>query len=177
VRALAPILLLAAGCASPDIDVRTTPTPGADFGNRKTYAWALREASGDKRLDDKFLADAVEESTDKFMADRGLRKTDGKPDFVLKHNILISRETVVEEGGSDIYGEDWYGPARGRAPDEVEVKEFQVGTLILDAIDPRTNQRLWRGWAKAQLYVNPSQAQTERRIREACRRMLAKFPD
>ncbi|MHC4959609.1 MAG: DUF4136 domain-containing protein [Planctomycetota bacterium] len=170
------LLAFVAACASPDIEIKTTPTPGADFGQLKTYAWKARKPSGDKKLDDEFLGDAVEDSVDKHLASRGFTKVASKPDFELGHLIVLSRETVVEEGGSDIYGEDSYGPARGRAPNETEVKEYKIGTLIVDAFEPGGTRRLWRGWAKAQLYINPSPSHTERRIREACQRMFKRFP-
>ena len=59
----------------------------------------------------------------------------------------------------------------------VRVLENEVGTVVLDVVDARTNRLIWRGWAQNSiegLLDHPQRFQ--KRINEAVTRMFARFP-
>jgi hypothetical protein len=60
---------------------------------------------------------------------------------------------------------------------DVPTREWEVGTLVLDLVDSRTNLVVWRGWA--QNSVQPMLENRDRMaetINKAVERMLERFP-
>jgi hypothetical protein len=56
------------------------------------------------------------------------------------------------------------------------VNQYEVGTLLVDFIDPATKRVIWRGTAQSR--VNESRDPEERQalLRAAVERLLAQFP-
>ena len=67
------------------------------------------------------------------------------------------------------YGGYWGGGG-------VDVYQYTEGTLILDLIEAKSKQLVWRGMAQGTIDENASPEQRERRLNEAVMRMLANFP-
>jgi len=144
----------------------------ADFSHYRTYAWGPADALpiGDPRLDNNpifrdYLQGAVE---------RGLHK----------HNLLLVTESdrpdlLVHVHGSvrnvfDVHGADRnHGAVVGN---EINVVDYEEGTLVIDMVDARTNQLVWRGWAIDSLSgILDSQARMEKKLNEAVMIMFASF--
>jgi len=72
---------------------------------------------------------------------------------------------------------------RGRTPwsaffyrDQSDVTTYEAGTLVLDIVDTRTNDVIWRGWARDSVEgVLDNQDKMVRQISEAVERMLARL--
>ncbi len=76
------------------------------------------------------------------------------------------------------YGYPWgpfYGPSVAAVP-ETYVREYEEGSLILDVVDAKAKQLVWRGTAEAELSDNPSASDTRQRIDEAVGQVLSRFP-
>ena len=54
--------------------------------------------------------------------------------------------------------------------------EYLQGTLVLDIIDARTNELIWRGWANTVLDHDPEPEEVHMYVNEAVRKMLEEFP-
>ena len=66
----------------------------------------------------------------------------------------------------------WTGPGRT----EIIVREYEVGTLLLDILDPGERSLLWRGSGNARVRESSDPAQRERQINEAVKNILRRFP-
>ena len=65
---------------------------------------------------------------------------------------------------------DWYYGGR------TFVSQYEEGTLLLDFVNPKSNQLMWRGSAKATVMENASPEKREARINEGVQKILAQFP-
>lgn len=136
-----------------------------DFSRYRTYAWADTKVkvSGDANpvYKDPIAQDRIRMSIDQELAQRGLRKVTGRPDFYVTTHFYIddAERTVsnppvggagygypyaVSYGGGFIpvnYGY-YYTPAYYQT---YRTEQYKQGTLIIDFIDSRTNNLVWRG--------------------------------
>jgi hypothetical protein len=145
----------------------------ANFAEYRTYAWGPADAlpTGDPRLDNNpFFKDHVEGAVEKSLAARGLaRAQTGTPDLLLHYHASVTQRLDV----------DSMDRRRGYCSGDCapRVTEYEQGTLVLDVVDARTNRLVWRGWAQDTIDgVLEDQALMERKIDEAVRRMMARFP-
>jgi hypothetical protein len=53
--------------------------------------------------------------------------------------------------------------------------QAEIGTLVIDIIDPGSKTVIWRGWGRAD--VNRTPAQTEQLIQTIVAAILGNFPD
>ncbi len=65
------------------------------------------------------------------------------------------------------YG-SYYGSSR--------VREYVEARLVLDVVDARTNELIWRGWATDDLDRNPRPEAVQQYIEEAVEQILERFP-
>ena len=61
---------------------------------------------------------------------------------------------------------------------EPRVSDYEEGTLVVDAVDARTNRVVWRGWAQSNVNgVIDNQDRLAAQINEAVTRMMERFPN
>ncbi len=182
--ALVSIAVLSLACAS--VRVRTDYDDAIDFSKLKSFAWLdppLREASrdeggqgGDPFTQNTLLDKRVRDEVEGWLLSHGYRLAGEReePDFLLRYEFT-SREVyrdspVTVSGGFGSYGSGvGIGSGVGYSPSGGS----QEGTLILDVIDPATEQLSWRGWGTTQLrdsHIGPE------RIRETVGAVLERFP-
>ncbi len=156
------LMVLAASCypitVSHDYDI------DADFSQLKTFDWmpdpagtinSLPEVIASSTLIDKRIKGAVNSQ----LAAKGFQPVEKNPDFRVVYYLSVKEKL-----------RDWGINYDGR------VREIQQGTLVLDFVDPRSMEIIWRGVAKRTLDTNPSPEKTEKNINEAVRKLLANFP-
>src|SRR5207302_7301501 len=82
-----------------------------------------------------------------FLA-RGYQMSDA-PDFLVAYYASAKEKLQINDWGYG-YGvyPRWWGWGAGVAPQET-VDQYTEGTVIVDVIDPRTKELLWRGVGKA----------------------------
>jgi len=181
--ALASVAVLSLACQS--VRVRTDYDDAIDFAPLQTYAWLdppLREASrdeggqsGDPFTQNTLVDKRVRDEVGTWLAAHGYRAAaEGEePDFLVRYE-LVSREVtrdspVFVTGGFGHYGYGHGGTGIGYSGSTT----YQEGTLILDVIDPATQQIAWRGWGTAQM--RDPQMSPER-LRKTVAAILARFP-
>jgi hypothetical protein len=182
--ALASLAVLSLACAS--VRVRTDYDAAIDFAPLKTYAWLdppLREESrdeggrgGDPFTENTLVDKRVRDEVEAWLGSHGYRAAaEGEePDFLVRYE-LVSREVtrdspVFVTGGFGHYG---YGYGGGTGIGYSGSTTYQEGTLILDVIDPATQQIAWRGWGTAQM--RDPQMSPER-LHKTVTAILARFP-
>ena len=184
------VLLLAwlSACA-PAVNVEQQP--GINFANYRTYAWADTEVQtqGDQNplLRSSIAQERIRQAIEGELSQRGLRRVERNPDFYLTTHLYVEQaeRTVtnpppagyaypyaVRYRGALLpvnYGY-WYSPAYYQT---TRTEQYREGTLVLDFIDAKTHNLVWRG-SMADPVDDP--ARLGRQFSEAAKDILEKFP-
>lgn len=173
-KALYPILLLVfISRCSPDIQAYTDYDPDYDLWTYRTFDWAQKMNVEQNQnplyyneLNDKRIKRAVRNQLEK----RNYQLTATSPQLILHYHIIVEDKSVlVTEPFGYSYGPYWMkGPKQTYA--------YTQGTLILDLMDTRSNQLVWRGWAVAAVDEIDSPEKIEKLVETAVRKMFVKFP-
>lgn len=181
------LVAVSGGCAT--LEVQTEYDPRADFSGFETWVWMPREpaATGDPSLDNAILHSRIRAVVEEQLALQGYRKlSSATPDFLVTFHTAIDQRLDVStvdrsyprHGGGPYGGSGRWGPGGGWVySSETRVREYELGSLILDIADNRTRDLVWRGFAQAEVgQRSQDQARRDERLREAVRRMLEQFP-
>ena len=104
------------------------------------------------------------------MAAKGIRKTTQDPDILVAFHTGVKDKVNVQNWG---YG---YGGGWGWGGGDVTTVNYQEGTLILDFINPKTKNLMWRGVGKGVLPGRTTPEKSEKNINNAVSKILAKYP-
>jgi hypothetical protein len=163
--ALAALALPA--CAS--MSVRSYLERRVDFAQYRTYDWAAddRLVTGDPRLDNNpFFLDRLHADVERQLASRGFEKTTlPAPDLRVHYHASVTERLNIETEPVTAF-------CAGCLP-----YVYQAGTLVLDLVDTRTGQLVWRGWAEGSIEgVIDDQAAMEKAIDDAVARIVERVP-
>jgi hypothetical protein len=145
-------LLVLVGCStiqvSEDFDRR------APFTTYKTFDWM---AKPEKMPDtargavdrNPLLGKRIQDVTNEILADKGLAPAKENPDILINYYVGF-KERVDITGWGYWYGPRWgyYWPYLGATDDYA----YTQGTLVLDFVDAKTHELVWRGVADKALY-------------------------
>lgn len=184
----APVIVLAAlisGCSSMKISYDVDPQ--ANFAGLKTYQWIKEPPipTGDPRIDgNTILATRIQEAVDTGLAARGFRTVASDPDFLVAYHVSLDRRQSVQTLNRYYgYGPGWgygygasYRPGYWAGAPETYVYEYEEGTLILDIVNPKNKELMWRGSAQDEVHFTSTPEKDQTRLDEAVHKMLLKFP-
>ena len=147
--------------------------PGVDLTKYKTYAWSKDVASPNP-----ITQQIVISSVDSQLAAKGLRKVDTDPELTVV--IFGSTESDIH-----VANPSW-APSLNSITTGVGVPSqswlVTKGTLVVDMLDTKTKNSVWRGQATQTLDRGPTgdkvkDAKTvEKPIRNAVKKMFKQFP-
>jgi hypothetical protein len=171
-------VIAAISCST--VRVETDYDPDADFGGLSTYAWMPHPpaVSNDPLLHNSLLDSRVRSSVDKEMAAKGIRKVSAaKASFLVNYYINLEQKIRVDTIPVATYGYG-YGVNRryGGMAAETQVQQYEVGTLILDIVDPKKSELLWRGSGSTRVGRANTPEDKQKKVDEAVTKMLAEFP-
>ena len=139
-----------------------------DVRQFQTYGWPSRTDLESKNnplfyneLNDKRIKKAV----DIQLQAKGMKKVDENPELIVHYHIVVEDKTSVT---TDPYG--FYGPYWGRS----SLYQYNEGTLIIDFMENKTNNLVWRGWATSITEDNSSEL-SEETLMKAVTGILEKF--
>lgn len=170
---LIPVLILLSGCSGMRITTDFDQT--YNFSNLRTYAWmeGKRSRPTDPSVDTSLLETRVKNAVDAELAMKGYEAVPAdQADFHVGYHAAV-RSKIDAYTMSNFYG---YRPGWGAGYSDVHVYEYDEGSLVLDIVDPDTNNLLWRGGAQAEVGDWDTPEKREARIREAVARILSRFP-
>ncbi|MCA1798860.1 MAG: DUF4136 domain-containing protein [Xanthomonadaceae bacterium] len=177
------LLLLAVGAlaACAVQRVATDYDSAVPFHQLESFAWlepAFDEVQ-DPVLDSALLGRKIQRAAMNELVGRGYIAvhSDADPDFFITYHTT-SRERIRDSGGISLGIGIGGGYRRSRHSIFVgdhfgRVESYQEGTLILDVINARTRDLIWRGWMRGSMH--PSRY-TDEAVDTAVREILAEFP-
>ncbi len=165
IAALAAFVVSLTGCSS--TRVKTDFDPEARFGDFKTVAFhprAGKTKAKEQGRDAPLLERRIERALQAELTKKGLSFVEAKDaDVIVAFHAQIKTKR-------DVWVAD-YGWRRGWGR-SVHVSEYPVGTLVVDLIDGRTRELVWRGTAKGAV----DEEDTEESVRDAVRELLKEYP-
>jgi hypothetical protein len=180
-------LLIGMLCSCSTMQITSDYDPSGHFSGLKTYDWhpVPQKPTGNPRLDNTLLENRIRNAVESQLGQQGYQKlTTGTPDFWIGYHVAIENKIDVTTMNQYYnYPPGWayrnYGVpynAPGVTVTQTQAYEYEQGTLILDIVDPQTQQLIWRGSAQAELDRTASPEKREKRLKDAIRRILERFP-
>jgi hypothetical protein len=185
-------LALGGGLSACTSAVNVEQRADVNFAKYRTFDFANTEVktSGDQNplLNSPIAQDRIKQAIAGELAKRGLREVEASPD------IIVTTHTFVEKAERTVYdtypGANyaypyavgyrgrflpinygyWYTPSYYSQP---RTEQYREGTLIIDFIDARTNNLVWRG-SMADPVDDPARLGTE--FSKSAKDILDKFP-
>lgn len=172
------LAIAVSGCTSA-IQVNTMVAPEANFTTQRTFrvleAPVRRDGRPTTGADDPMVNNsiahrALRERITRAVTARGYTLVESEPDLVIAF-YASAREAL------DVSAWDHGYPIRSRWPRpayQQVVTEVTEGSVVVDVIDPRTQELLWRGEGKTRLSDDP--AENVKELARAAAEVVKKFP-
>ncbi len=177
------LLLFVVGCST--IRVSTDFNPTYDFTKLRTYAWLDNDkaVSSDARVNNDLIVDRVRRAVENSLAAKGYTKIDAaSADFVVSWFGAIDTKLQVDSidhfyspyGYGALVRDPYWNGTRGVRT--TTTREYEVGTLIVDILDPSERKLIWRGSGTDRIGSNNSPEKVTKGINEAIAAIMASFP-
>jgi len=169
------------GCSS--VRINSDFDPAADFSSIHTYSWKKVHIQGDALAANPLLYKSIAKAIDRYLQARGFQETDR-----MTADVLVAihagvkekmRMTQMGHGTRAYYSDPWKRPLRGRGGpygSRVDVSYYTEGTLIIDIVERKKQELIWRGLGTGIVHATSNQKKKSRAIDEYVRRILDQFP-
>jgi len=148
-----------------------------DFSNVKTFQW--QQPSAPSLADENpFMHKFIEESIETELQNVGFVKTEENPDVYVTYHGSVNTEVSYRSSSFGFsvgsYGMGPWGGMSGvsAGPTHTTTQEVQTkkGTLVVDIVDAKEKQLVWRGTASG-ILISDSQEKTEKAVGKAIQEM------
>jgi hypothetical protein len=144
-------------------DVSYDYDKSVNFSALKTYAWAP-----DGNIQDELTHKRITAAVDAQLAAKGLRRVEAgaTPDVIVTYRAGVRQE--LEVNGYTGYRVNRWSSAR--------VQQVPVGALVVEMLDAKTKDVVWRGIATKDLDVDASPEKREKNLNKAVEKLFKKYP-
>ncbi len=157
-------VVLALSCSS--INVSHDYDPQANFNNLKTFSWL----SFPKKADvNQLVVRRIRDAVTAELEAKGLRIS-SNPDFLIAMHGATKEKLDIQDWGYSTPRAAYWGQR------DISVQQYTEGTLILDFVDAKSKQMIWRGVASGAVDPGATPEQRTKRINDGVAKLLAKFP-
>ena len=173
-------------CSS--VSVSTDFDQASDFSQLKNYQWKpgnIPITNTDPRIANNLMDIRIRSTIDRQLASQGFIKQYGNSDFSVIYHVTtedkIELHNYNTHGG---YGPAWgwgtgygyRGMAHGHGYSETVVKEYKKGTLIIDIIDQKSGQLIWRGMGSKRIPSKTNPEKLDELVNLVVESILKNFP-
>jgi hypothetical protein len=177
------VAFAAIGCAS-SLHVRTDYDPAINFKQFQTYSWHDGTPAKDPFTDKKIVA-----AIDRQMQTKGFRKVEAGGDLTITYHASTGQHVDLNTvytttswgpygwGRYGPYGRYWYGRPwgySGYTTATTSSDTVTTGTVIVDMIDGKTHQLVWRGIGSDELNGDPKDL--DKAINAGAAKLFKDFP-
>jgi hypothetical protein len=164
------IVLICVSCA-PEIVVHTDFDRSIEIHRNTSYAW-LNKTGIESRNNPAYMNELtdkrVKTAVDRELSVKGYTRSGDAAQLIVHYHIMIENRTTV---ATDPYGYH-YGSYWMRK--RTDVFRYREGTLIIDFMDSRNCNLIWRGSATSVL--DEDDMITEKTVNEAIAKIFKAFP-
>ena len=171
----AAAVLSAAACTS--VTTNVDYDPATNFASYKTYAFKDVHGRGE------FQMKRVEAAIEKSLTAKGLAKMDAKgetkPDlWVVLHARLKNDKQITSynSGWGWGWGWGWRGWGGGGGISTACIYDVPVGTLVVDLVDTKEKELVWRGFASRDVSSSETTQEREEITQKAVDKLFEGFP-
>ena len=132
---------------------------GTDFTKYQTYAW-----TEGTHVDDDANHRVIMEYVDAQLGINGIFTDEEEPDLYVAYHASATQNFQLSGG----YSHDWSGTS------PITAKDYLSGTLVVDLIDAKGGNVIWRATATASVVDDP--AKNRGTVEKALEKMFADFP-
>ncbi len=158
-----------------------------NFANFHTFDWtAQSDNAGSNAVQRNTLFERrLKKAVDKELTANGFQKqTEERPDFLIAYSIQVEDQVNVLSSGYGYggYGYRGYGHGYGHHRYGYRSRYYEGSrlyaevTLVLDFVDPESNNVIWRGLYKDEIDESGILIMTEDKITKAVKKILKEFP-
>jgi hypothetical protein len=134
------------------------------FSNLKTFSFAVqRRATTDPLTSDTLNDGRIRTGLETQLRANGFRMETETPDFVIAYFVTSKNRLNVQDYS--------YGPPRLWGSRDIRVNQYAEGTLMVDFIDVKTNQVVWRGRATGALELKD----VDKKITKSTEKLVKQF--
>ena len=156
-------LLFLSACVASSVSSRpnSVTVTGANTLNYKTYAWFQDQPVAPIAYDEDYtgsLNNHIRQAVEEVLQKNGFTKaTNGTPDVLVAYDVSVSVPEEKDIANNYIKGFGYsYAYMSGyrhnygneQLPGYRAVDLYKSGTLIIDLVNPKTNELVWRGWTE-----------------------------
>jgi hypothetical protein len=177
---LFPVLFLAffLSSCSPFIRVYSEEEPGVNLSKYHTYQWLDTKTYKQGNSGPVWLSNdtqtKIRTDLETQLSRYGFKPCDEKPDLMLHYHIVIKNEVMYLPDYT--CGGVFEAPGQYDRCHRVQPVHYQEGTLIVDFIDAKNGNQVWRGAAVGVLEnLRPEEA--DARIKAAAEAIFKKYPE
>jgi hypothetical protein len=149
--------------------IKTDYDSDFNFGSLKTFAFQTpRRGVGDQLRTDTLEAKRIQDALTSQLETRNFQLAEGNPDFFVTYYARSKEKEVL---GSFEYGfpHTWRWGWGG----DLWTEDYTQGSLLMDIVDAKTNQLVWRGVVTDVLHKTPDQSQKQ--VDKAAEELVAHF--
>src|SRR5262245_58055195 len=139
------------------------------FGGFKTYAWVPGT-----NVPDQLVHNRLVNAVDVQLALKGMTKvhSDTKPDVLIAYHASFDKDLQITGFGTGWGGYRFGGMRSGQA----RAEEILVGTMVVDIVDAKTNNIVWRGTATKDIDVNAKPEKRDKNINKTAEKLFKNYP-
>ncbi len=164
----AGVVAFGTSCAS--IKVKSEYRKQVDFTEYKTYDWIEQPekpfAYLTSMVNRKRIVKAIRENVDNKLLLRGYRRVESNPDFQIVYHANVKGKIQTAPLGYDSRSEMYI-------QQNITVRDYQEGSLVLDFVEAKSNSLIWRGIAVGAVQ---NEQKVQEQIRQAISKLLQGFP-
>jgi hypothetical protein len=162
---------LVEGTAAFAVTVKSDYDKNADFSKYKTFA--LKKGTD---APTPFAQERITSAVKNELKARGMTESDSPDVFVYTHTKVSTEKRVdVTSFGYGGYP-GWGGWGGSFGTSTAMVTDVPMGTVVVDIVDAKTNELVWRGMGSDTLLTNPTPEKSEKRINKGIAKLFTKYP-
>lgn len=172
------IVALIAGCSK--INVTDEMVESVNIAALQKYSWvSVTDDAEQVRVANPEVEKIVVAVVDRYLARKGLEKATKEEADILFNWFGKVDDKVAHQSVSHFYQPYGYGPVASKHPVMVEEgavkRSWQEGTLIIDIIDAKSKNVIWRGSASDTIRENMTEADAAAYIDRSAKTLLDRF--
>ena len=135
-----------------------------NFSNLKTFGFAVqRRGANDPLAGDTLNNERIQTALESQLIANGYRPDATNADFAIVYHVTTKDKLSVQDYG--------YGPPRWWGGRNIHVNQYSEGTLLVDFVDVKTKQVIWRGRASGTLEMKG----VDKKISKSVEKLVKQF--
>ncbi|MBO1895840.1 DUF4136 domain-containing protein [Shewanella sp. BF02_Schw] len=123
--------------------------PSVSFEQYKTYSWVEKKNEDAGYHLDGLMDQRVRAAVETQLSQKGISKANKQnADLLVNYITKVDKKINIDTFNSNFGYNPYYGPRwgfGGSLHSETTVREYDVGTLMVDLVDNKTGKLIWRG--------------------------------